>query len=475
MPKNKKSYTPAPQVPPELMQRLALVLEVLSGSCTVSQAARALGLSRNHFQTILHRGLTGLVEGIERRPGGRPAKAQELAALEAELAQLRRENARLLDRVGTTERLLQAASGLLQGRLRPAGRQVRSKRTKAPADEKAEPDAAQRRKLEVVKQMKGLGLGASLAAAVAGVHASSVRRWRARERRGEPLVSSRAPSVKPALAPAEARDHAGEIVRRLHGLVGADSLRRSVPGISRRAAARVKADTLSDMERERKGMLTRVTVTVPGVMRGLDGMYLHGADGAAHALFSADAAVPYRTGVKVGTRYDAKLVARALASDMEQNGAPLVYRLDRASAHDAPAVRELLAAHRVLVLHGPPHCPRFYGQHERQNREHRAWDEELALVPIEDIELRLKDMLVAVNEIWKRRTLGWRTAYEAWSARVRLEVDRSALREEVNERAARIGRQLQCRGKPADLAERLAIQQALESRGYLRQQIGGWC
>lgn len=471
MPKN-KSYTPAPPVPPELMQRLALILEVLSGKCTVSHAARVLGLSRNHFQTILHRGLTGLVEGIEPKAPGRPAKAKELARLEGEVAQLRRENERLLEQVGTTERLLQAASGLLQGRLRPAGRQIRSKRTKAPAGED-EPDAAQRRNLEVVKQMRGLGLSAVLAASVAGVHASSVRRWRVRERRGEPLVA--ACRRKPADPGTHVCRGASEIVRRLHGLVGAESLRRSVAGLSRRQAAWVKAQTLSAMERERKCGLTRVSVTVPGVMRGLDGMYLQGADGALHALFSADAAIPYRTAVKTGVRYDANLVAQALRSDLEQNGAPLVYRLDRASAHDAPAVRELLQAHQVLVLHGPPRCPRFYGQHERQNREHRAWDEELALLPVEDIELRLKDMLVAVNEIWKRRTLGWRTAHEVWSARVRFEVDRSALREEVSERAARIGRQLQCRGKPADLAERLAIQQALESRGYLRQQIGGWC
>jgi len=33
---------------------------------------------------------------------------------------------------------------------------------------------------------------------------------------------------------------------------------------------------------------------------------------------------------------------------------------------------------------------------------------------------------------------------------------------------------MQCRGKPADLAEHLAIEQTLETRGYLRQQIGGW-
>lgn len=152
-----------------------------------------------------------------------------------------------------------------------------------------------------------------------------------------------------------------------------------------------------------------------------------------------------------------------------------MYRRDRASAHDAPAVRELLAAHQVLVLHGPPRCPRFYGQHERQNREHRAWEDEIALLPLEDIEPRLRQVLEAVNKLWRRRTLNWKAAYEAWSARPRLTIDRRALREEVSERAARIARQLQHRGKPADLAERLAIEQALELRGYLRREIGGWC
>ena len=93
-------------------------------------------------------------------------------------------------------------------------------------------------------------------------------------------------------------------------------------------------------------------------------------------------------------------------------------------------------------------------------------------MPLEEIEPRLQEILEAVNKLWRRRTLGWRTAYEAWSARRRLEIDRRALREEVSERAARIGRH---RGKPADLAERLAIEQALETRGYLRQQPGGWC
>ena len=108
MPKN-KSYTPAPPVPPEQEQRLALVLEVLSGQTTVSEAARALGVSRNHFQTILHRGLAGLMQGIGPGAGGRPTKPKELVALQAELTRLRRENDTLQERVGTTDRLLEVA------------------------------------------------------------------------------------------------------------------------------------------------------------------------------------------------------------------------------------------------------------------------------------------------------------------------------------------------------------------------------
>jgi hypothetical protein len=312
-----------------------------------------------------------------------------------------------------------------------------------------------------------------MAASGVGVHEATVRRWKARERRGEPLV--RRACAKAARPAAQAAVQASELVRRTHGLVGAEALRHSVPGISRREAARVKAQTLTAMERERKAALTQITVTTPDVMRGLDGMHLRSAEGPLHALFIADAAVPYRTAVHTAKRYDAQLVAHALSADVERHGAPLVYRMDRASAHDAAPVRELLDAHQVLVLHGPPRCPRFYGQHERQNREHRAWQDELALLSFQDVQPRLDEMLEAVNKLWRRRTLNWHTAYEAWSSRAHLQIDRRALREEVNERACRINRLMNCRGKPADLAQRLAIEQALEARGYLRKEAGGWC
>lgn len=93
----------------------------------------------------------------------------------------------------------------------------------------------------------------------------------------------------------------------------------------------------------------------------------------------------------------------------------------------------------------------------------------------DEIEDCLAEMLKGVNEVWRRRTLGWRTAAEVWSTRPSLTIDRQALREEVNERTARLAPAILNRGKPKDLAERLAIEQTLMQHGWLHLQHGGWC
>ena len=56
-----------------------------------------------------------------------------------------------------------------------------------------------------------------------------------------------------------------------------------------------------------------------------------------------------------------------------------------------------------------------------------------------------------------------------------MSVDRRALREEVQDRAARIRRRLSERSVTNDLPERLAIQQVLTNHGFLFAQRGGWC
>ena len=466
----KPSYTPTPPVPPELMPRLAAIIEVLAGLKTVSEAARTLGLSRNHFQSILHRGLLAMVQTIALKPGGRPAKPDSIAMLEKQLRHLKRENARLQGQVHSTEHLLEVAGGLLKGRIRPTARQRRARKSVGTSDERgeeSEPERWRRRVLEGVSEMRGLGVNAHLAATLAGVDVATLRRWRAREqhcRRTAP------PRIAPAIA-----TRAAELVRALHGLIGVESLRHSVAGLTRHIAACIKADTLTAMERERKAALIRVRLTQAGVLRGFDAMYFATIDGPLFALIGADAAVPYRTSVMTARRYDAQLVARALETDLEVNGAPLVLRLDRARAHEAPAVRAVLDAHRVMALHGPPRYPCFYGQLERQNREHRAWLATLGPQSRASPEPCLHQMLDCVNTLWRRRTLNWQTATEAWNARQALTVDRDAFREEVHDRAMCIAHRLKRRTVTADLAERLAIQQTLERMGYLRQELGGWC
>lgn len=478
MTQRKSKYTALPAVSPELMPRLAAVVEVLAGIKTVSAAARSLGLSRNHFQSLLHRGIAALVESIAAHPGGRPATPPAIANLQAQLQQLQRENLRLQKQVGSTERLLEVAGGLLHGRIRPSGRQTRirgTSRSRGDNADDSDPATGRRRRLAGIDELRRLGMSAVTAATLAGVHDSTVRRWRARVWCGRPCADVPPPRPMESSVPVPAVRQVATLVRELHGLVGAEALRRSVSGISRRMAARIKVATLTAMERERKQALARITITAPGVLRGIDAMQFPNAGPARYALIAADGAVPYRTSLITGPRYDSGLVTRALGRDLEQNGAPLVYRLDRARAHDTPAARELLAAHQVLMLHGPPRYPCFYGQLERQNREHRAWLGSQSVTERMPLEPRLVEMLDRVNRLWRRRTLGWKTAAEAWSARPPLTVDRAALREEVQDRAQRIARKLSGRGHPADLAERLAIEQTLTRMGYLRRETGGWC
>jgi hypothetical protein len=140
-----------------------------------------------------------------------------------------------------------------------------------------------------------------------------------------------------------------------------------------------------------------------------------------------------------------------------------VLRADRWKAHEAKPVRDVLAAHGVLMLHGPPHCPRFYDQLERQNREHGAWLRET------DMELpdASESRLTLFNELIPRRSLGWRTSGEAWRSRRAVTVDcRSG---GASEKAAGVAGRL-----PWKL-DRQAIEAALVKRGLLKLNKGGWC
>jgi transposase-like protein len=455
------NYTPSPEIPQELAPRLALILEVLSGAKTVSEAAREANLSRNHFQSLLNRSMGSMVRALTPQEPGRKPKPQLLSALEQRVRRLERENSRLKKRVEATDELIMVAGELLHGQRQPGQRARRKRKSGEPDDAEPEP---RKYVLERVDRMHGLGQTLARAARLAGVDPSTVRRWR----------RARCPRGRRCAPPALARC-AEHLVRELNGLIGAAALSHCITGLSRRQAARIKCTTLTVMEHERQEALTRVSIAAAGLMRGLDAMHLTNSDTKCYALICADAAIPYRTTVTMGARYDAALVARTLERDIESNGAPLILRADRARAHDAPRVRKILVDHQVMLLHGPPRYPRFYGQLERQNREHRAWLAALIDPLGEPMQQLLDRMVYCLNTFWPRRSLGWQTATEAWNKRPDIPIDRQSFKEEVESRARHLERHIDLRAKPADLIQRLAIEQTLQNLGYLHRQNGGWC
>ena len=462
-PKKPTTYVPAPEVPPEMEARYRAMLEVLSGRLTVTEAAKQAGLSRHRFQTLMHRGMQEMLGAIAPHPAGRPAKPEREASLEHENEELREENARLAERLESMDRLLGVASQFLRG----AGRGRKSKTAKTPSDDADEG-------LRRARELRALGLDACLSAAAIGRSISTVRRWAARHRAGRPLCERRGPG--PKAPPSGEQVVATETrVRQMQGCIGAEALRHAVPGISRRDAAAIKSRTLIHMEKERREAAVRVMVKAPGIVRGFDAMEARTTDGKRHLLVAGDACVAYRTALHLAESYDTEAVLALLEKDFAENGVPLVVRADRAAVHRTERVRELLDHHGILLLHGPPRHPRYYGQQERQNREHREWLEAVGTLTPDALRTETKRMVAGLNELKPRSTLSWKTPAELWRERQEVRLDRQALRDEVAELVAHLKRKEEARGWAAGFAERLAIERALIEKGFLGLERGGWC
>jgi hypothetical protein len=454
------SYSPAPAIPAQIADRYEVIRAVLGGSMMVSEGARQLGMARNNFQALLHRAQAAMLEALLPRPSGRAPKPARETALQKQVETLLRDKTRLQQQLGSMDRLLAVASEVIQElrQARPRARSRRSsKRSTQSSTSGAEPEDAEATQLVARAMM--MSEPSSLAARALGLKASTLRRWCARCARGRPARRRRGPARRYSLAAANEVRH---LVRELHGLAGAAALARSVVGVSRRLAGELKAQELQALERQRRAGCARVEVLSPGVLRGFDAMHVSPVD--AFALIAADGAVPFRTSITASPCYTGHSVARALRTDFEAHGAPLVCRYDRARCHSTPEVASVFADHGVIALQGPPRCAQYYGQLERQNREHRAWLDFLGPLTFEQLVRECSRMRNALNTLWHRPMIDWCTAAERWHARQPPNDDRIELKREVAQRASRF----EDDDVAPDLAMRLAIEQALGERGHLR-------
>jgi transposase InsO family protein len=386
-----------------------------------------------------------IIEEIKPKPAGRPAKPAEQAALEAENERLRADLEALQIRTESIERLLNVVGGIASGKT-PLPR-TRAKKTK-PED----PEPAIARKKAVVA-MREQGATLEDCGEALGISVATVRR-----------------DLKPtccAPKPIKPRDpHACQqvrtIVRATHALVGAQSLSR-MTGLPRRACAEIKRNERRELERERKARCQRVVFAEPGIVRGFDAMHVETTDAKAYWLVAADAAIPYRTSIATVPTYDAEHVIAALVADFEENGAPLVLRLDRISCQRTDEVLAMLARYEVLPLHGPPRHPYYYGQLERQNREHREWYAMLGAVTPAELSAAGEAMRTSLNALWSRPTLdGW-TAEQAWRVRKPIHINRRELRRDVE----RCVSGLVSSGVELLRAQRIATERALIERELL--------
>ena len=111
--------------------RAALILEVLAGTRTPSEAATAMAVSLPCYYHLENRALRGLLAGCEPRPKGRVRTAEsELTALRQQQARLERELARQQALVRASQRVVGVAApppppskaGKKQRRRRPSTR-----------------------------------------------------------------------------------------------------------------------------------------------------------------------------------------------------------------------------------------------------------------------------------------------------------------------------------------------------------------
>jgi len=454
MPKDRPpTYTPAPELPtdPEIRRRFAEMIAILAQTQTVAGAARSLDLSRNHVQSMLHKVITAVIEELTPKPAGRPAKPAREAELEAENARLKAQLAALQERTAMVERMMEVVGGIASGKVSLP--RSRAKKTK-PEDPEPAPHP-------IVTTMREQHIPASVCAQVLGVSLSTARRLkhpgaarRARECSADPAKCGQVRSI----------------IRATHGLVGAAGLSRAT-GLPRRRCAEIKRRELREMEIERRSRCASVVLAAPNVMRGFDAMHVESIEGKAYWLVAADAAVPYRTSITTVTSYDAASVVAALRDDFDSHGAPLVLRLDRIACQRTPDLDALLDDYLVLGLHGPPRHPYYYGQLERQNRDHRAWYRLLPPVTLRELAVAGCEMRTSLNALWPRPTLDGCTAEHAWQQRQTVDVDRLELRHEVE----RCTNGLLAVGTRPLTARRVAIESALTKRGLLTINQGGWC
>ena len=259
------SYEPAPVVPKQMLLRFQTIQDVMSGQLQVTEGAKRLGMSRNHFQTLLHRAEKAVLESVTPKAAGRPAQPAREVELQTELLRVQKENQALKTRSEAVERLLELAGDWARGKIGTRAHRARTAKTRTPSNDPEEPDGGLVRAVweEACRQVSAGAMWAD-AAQLVGRGLATLRRW-SRRANGRAVLKQRPGPGARTLPTPEQCAQADDLVRTLDGQIGAAALSKGVSGaLSPGGLEAQTTDTVSDGGGEKGGGVPSGNVTVTG-------------------------------------------------------------------------------------------------------------------------------------------------------------------------------------------------------------------
>src|SRR5262245_11617157 len=113
-PNEPSTYQPRPEVPEALQPRFNVIRAVIGERTTTSEAARELGIARVNMQSLVHRAEAAILSAMAPRPTGPVPRSEDEKKLEARIAQLEKENARLKTQLQAADDMMGAAGEIIR-------------------------------------------------------------------------------------------------------------------------------------------------------------------------------------------------------------------------------------------------------------------------------------------------------------------------------------------------------------------------
>ena len=193
---------------------------------------------------------------------------------------------------------------------------------------------------------------------------STLRRWRTRWRRGEPMVRRPGPSKIGPLPVAELRSRVAELghaVKRSRGFGALYEAFQHV--ISRRDLAEFVADEREEQYKERRAALHHLTWHAPGLAWAIDATLLRTSpsDPGMVAVLARDLASHYHFEPLVLPTESAHQNTLWLRDLIRRHPPPLLVKRDNGSPFNETVFDQLLADENILPLNSPVCRPQYNG------------------------------------------------------------------------------------------------------------------